>query len=171
MTATRLGFLIALVTLVLDQASKLWVLFSYDLPLKGRVAITPFMDFVMVWNRGVSYGLMQQETDLGRWLLIGLTVLAVVLLTRWLLKEGDAPNAIGLGLIIGGAIGNGIDRLAYGAVADFVLLHAGGFEWYVFNIADAAIVVGVAFLLYGAFPIGRNGAAKSAHEPGQDTTT
>ncbi|GGE34311.1 lipoprotein signal peptidase [Agaricicola taiwanensis] len=171
MTATRLGVIITLITLVLDQASKLWVLFSFDLPLKGRVAIAPFVDFVMVWNRGISYGLMQQDGDLGRWLLIIVTVIAVVFLANWLRKEDGRINAAGLGLIIGGAVGNGIDRVVYGAVADFVLLHAGNFEWYVFNIADAAIVVGVVFLLYGALKIGRDDERSRAEEPGTNTTT
>jgi signal peptidase II len=171
MKATRLGLMIAIITLALDQASKLWVLFSFDLPLKGRVAMAPFVDFVMVWNRGISYGLMQQDGDLGRWFLIALTVVAVVFLANWLRKEDGRVNAIGLGLILGGAIGNGIDRVAYGAVADFVLLHSGSFEWYVFNIADAAIVVGVVFLLYGALKMGRVDDRPRAQEPGTNNHT
>jgi signal peptidase II len=171
MSPRTFGILIALVTLVLDQASKLWVLFVFDLPIRGRVPVLPFTDLVMVWNRGVSYGLFQQHTDVGRWLLIAVTLAVSLFLARWLWRETDAPNVIGLGLVLGGAIGNGIDRVAYGAVADFVLLHAGGFEWYVFNVADAAIVVGVVFLLYGALPIGRRGDARSAERAGPDTTT
>lgn len=171
MTATRLGLIIGATTLVLDQISKLWVLFVFELPLKGRVALMPFVDFVMVWNRGISYGLMQQESELGRWGLIVLTIVAVVFLGNWLRKEAGIANGIGLGLILGGAIGNGIDRIAYGAVADFVLLHAGNFQWYVFNIADAAIVVGVVFLLYGALKSGQTSDRPRADEPGTNTTT
>jgi signal peptidase II len=118
------------------------------------------VDFVMVWNRGVSYGMFQQESTLGRLVLLAVTVAAVVFLSVWMKRESSRFTSFGLGLILGGAIGNGIDRAVYGAVADFVLLHAGGFEWYVFNIADAAIVVGAALLLYGAFWRG-NGSAEA----------
>ena len=148
--ATRLGLIVAVATLIADQASKLWVLFIFGLPELGRVAVLPFFDLAMVWNRGISYGLFQQDGLTGRLVLLAITLVAVVILTIWLRREDSRLAGIGIGLILGGAIGNAVDRLAYGAVADFVLLHAAGFEWYVFNIADAAIVVGVAALLYGA---------------------
>lgn len=147
----RLGLAVAVLTLAFDQITKLWVLFGYRLAEQGRVSVLPFMDFVMVWNRGISYGLFQQDALIGRLLLLAITVGAIVFLSLWLFRETSRLSACGLGLILGGALGNAIDRAVYGAVADFVLLHAAGFEWYVFNIADAAIVVGVALLLYGAF--------------------
>jgi signal peptidase II len=146
----RLGLMVAGVTLVLDQALKLWILFVYELAGRGRVPVLPFMDLVMVWNRGISYGLFQQDGAFGRFVLFAISAVASVFLLAWLRREGSRFSAVALGLILGGAVGNAIDRLAYGAVADFVLLHAGGWEWYVFNIADAAIVVGVALLLYAA---------------------
>lgn len=149
-SALRLGLITAAVTLVADQVSKLWILFEYGLPDRGRVAVLPFLDLVMVWNRGVSYGLFQQSTDIGRYVLIGLSIVAAVVLVIWLRKETSGLAAFAMGLILGGAIGNAIDRAVYGAVADFVLLYGFGYEWYVFNIADAAIVVGVVLLLYGA---------------------
>jgi signal peptidase II len=92
---------------------------------------------------------------LGQWLLLGIKAAAVALLTFWLMRAQSRVLALGLGLIIGGAVGNAIDRLAYGAVADFVLLHITteqwSFNWYVFNLADTAIVAGVAAILYDSF--------------------
>lgn len=152
---TRDGLTAALVTGLLDQALKLWLLFAYDLGSKGRVQIMPFMDFVLTWNTGISYGLFQQDGPFGQWALLTLKVIAVVLLWIWLSRAGSRLTAISLGLIIGGALGNAIDRIAYGAVADFMLLHVTTaqftFNWYVFNLADAAIVAGVAGLLYESF--------------------
>jgi signal peptidase II len=158
--ALRAGILTAVAILAADQITKLWVLFGYELPERGRVVVLPFMDLVMVWNRGVSYGLFQQESLFGRLVLLAVTLAAVVFLSIWMSRESSRFTSFGLGLILGGAVGNGIDRAVYGAVADFVLLHAGGFEWYVFNIADAAIVVGAALLLYGAFRRG-NGSVEA----------
>lgn len=151
MNGLRLGLSVAAVTFVADQALKLWILFIYDLAARGRVPILPFLDFVMVWNRGISYGLLQQEGLVGRLVLLAISVGACIFLVFWLRQKSTRVQSVALGLILGGAAGNAVDRVAYGAVADFVLLHAGSYEWYVFNIADAAIVVGVVLLLYGAF--------------------
>ena len=152
MTPVRLGLVAAALTAALDQASKMWLLLGYDLAAKGRVAVAPFVDLVLTWNFGISYGLLQQDTQLGRWILVAVKVGAVVLLSVWLLRARSQLTALSLGLIIGGAVGNGIDRVVHGAVADFVLLHVTtatfSFHWYVFNLADAAIVAGVAGLLY-----------------------
>jgi signal peptidase II len=160
---TALGLATALIALVLDQALKLWLLFAYDLAEKGAVPLAPFFDLVLVWNRGISYGLFQQDSDLGRWLLLGLKAAAVVLLWVWMSRIGSRLGAVSLGLIIGGAIGNAIDRLAYGAVADFAHFHVTTgtwtFSWYVFNLADVAIVVGVIGLLYES--LFGDGAAKA----------
>lgn len=149
---TRDGFTLALIVLLLDQATKLWLLFGYQLAGRGRVPLLPFFDLVLTWNRGISYGMFQQDTTLGRVILLGITLGAVILLWAWLAKATNRLMALSLGLIIGGALGNAIDRMAYGAVADFALFHittaAFTFHWYVFNLADAAIVAGVAGLLY-----------------------
>ena len=149
---TALGLITALLVCVLDQALKLWLLRVFDLAAKGRVALAPFVDLVLTWNTGISYGWLQQDGPLGQWALLVLKALAVALLWIWLARVGTRLSAVALGLIIGGAIGNAIDRVAYGAVADFVLLHAStatwSFNWYVFNLADVAIVAGVAGLLY-----------------------
>jgi signal peptidase II len=137
---------------VLDQAAKLWLLRVYDLGAKGAVRLIPFLDLVLTWNKGISYGLFQQEGPFGQWALLALKAIAVVLLSIWLARAASRLSAVALGLIIGGAIGNGIDRLAYGAVVDFAHFHvstaAWNFSWYVFNLADVAIVAGVIGLLY-----------------------
>lgn len=149
---TRLGLAVAAIACALDQALKLWLIFVFDLASKGTVALTPFAALVMTWNKGISYGWFQQDGPLGQWALLGLKAVAVALLWIWLARAGGRLAAVSLGLIVGGALGNGIDRLAHGAVADFMLLHiqtaSWSFNWYVFNLADVAIVAGVAGLLY-----------------------
>jgi signal peptidase II len=149
---TRLGLAVAALVFVLDQALKLWLIKLFDLGHKGLVQVAPGIDLVLTWNTGISYGLFQQDSEAGRWILIGIKVLAVALLTVWLARTQTRLTAIALGLIIGGALGNAVDRLTFGAVADFVLLYvataAWRFDWYVFNLADAAIVAGVFGLLY-----------------------
>ena len=146
------GLAVAVIACLLDQASKLWLLQSFELAQKSVVKLAPFVDLVLVWNTGISYGWFQQEGATGQLVLLALKAAAVVLLWIWLARSSSRVSGLALGLIIGGAIGNAIDRLSYGAVADFVLLHAeiGGrrFDWYVFNFADVAIVAGVAGLLY-----------------------
>ena len=155
MTPLCAGIVAALVALVLDQASKLWLLFVFDLGRRGAVALTPFFDLVLAWNTGISYGWFQQDGPIGAAVLLGFKVVAVIALAIWMARSTTRLATIGLGLIIGGAIGNAIDRAAYGAVVDFALFHIqwGGktLNWYVFNLADAAIVVGVAALLYDSF--------------------
>ncbi len=153
--AAVLGFTAAVVTLVLDQASKLYTLFVYDLPVKEPVELAPFVKLIMVWNRGISYGLFQQNSDLGRWVLIVVSILAAIGLSFWISRAAGRVLALSLGLIVGGALGNVIDRLAYGAVFDFIQLHIGTWSWYVFNVADAAIVAGVVGLLYDSFVLDR----------------
>ena len=149
---TRIGLAAALATVAVDQASKLWLLFVFDLPAKGQVHLAPFLDFVMVWNTGISYGLFPQDGGAGQWVLFAIKVVAVILLLGWLYRAGTRLTALGLGLIIGGGIGNAIDRAAYGAVADFVLFFVQTatfrFNWYVFNLADVAVVAGVVGVLY-----------------------
>ncbi len=152
---TRLGLIAAAIACALDQAVKLWLMFSFDLANKGLVHLTAFLAFVLTWNPGISYGLFPQDTDLGRYTLLALKTGAVVILWVWLARAETKLTALSLGLIIGGAFGNAIDRLAYGAVMDFVLFHIDTesfkFAWYVFNLADAAIVAGVIGLLYESF--------------------
>lgn len=149
---TRFGVIVALVVCAIDQAVKLWLLNVFDLANRGIVRLMPFLDLVLTWNTGISYGLFPQESDFGRYVLLALKAGAVLVLWVWLARAEQRLTALSLGLIIGGAFGNAIDRLAYGAVADFVLFHITttgfNFTWYVFNLADAAIVAGVIGLLY-----------------------
>lgn len=149
--AAIIGFAAALITLVLDQATKLYTLRVFDLPLKEPVEFAPFINLIVVWNRGISYGLFQQDGDLGRWILIVVSILASIGLSIWIRRTRAKVLALSLGLIVGGAIGNVIDRLAYGAVFDFIQFQIGDWSWYVFNVADAAIVAGVVGLLYDSF--------------------
>jgi signal peptidase II len=159
-TPFRAGLLALVLTLILDQASKLGLYFGTDLVLTQPWRLAPFADFVVVWNRGVSYGLFQQEGGIGRWLLVALSLAAALGLGIWMRRATSRLLGIALGLIVGGALGNAIDRAAYGAVFDFVHLHAGGWSWYVFNVADAAIVAGVIGLILDSLsPDGRRGRA------------
>ncbi|MBV9555526.1 MAG: signal peptidase II [Pseudolabrys sp.] len=149
---TRFGIAVAAIACLIDQVSKLYLLFVYDLGARGVVHVMPFFDLVLTRNKGISYGLFQQDGPLGQWVLLAFKVVAVVVLTIWLGRASSRLTALCLGLIIGGAVGNAIDRLAYGWVADFALFYAATanwrFNWYVFNLADVAIVAGVVGLLY-----------------------
>jgi signal peptidase II len=151
MSIRLLGLLIALLALGLDQGSKHWLLFVYDIENRQPVALTPFLDIVLRWNRGISYSLFTTSSESGRMILLTLTLLATAALMVWLWRVQRHSTALALGLLIGGALGNAYDRYAYGAVADFVWFHYETFSWYIFNGADIAIVVGVALLIYEAF--------------------
>jgi signal peptidase II len=156
------GLGLAVLTVLVDQAHKWWMLLVYRIEERGRVAVTPFLDLVYVKNLGVSYGMFTQDSPEGQWLLAGFAVLATLALAAWLARGvGDRLVAASLGLIMGGAISNAIDRLVLGGVADFFSFHAYDFYWYVFNIADAAIVAGVFGLLYDSLSPSRNRASKS----------
>src|SRR5439155_15989991 len=109
---TRFGLVVALAAAVIDQAVKLWLLFVIDLGGRGIVTLTPFFDLVLTWNTGISYGLFRQEGPLGQWALLALKAIAVILLWIWLSRATSRLTALSLGLIIGGAIGNAIDRFA-----------------------------------------------------------
>ena len=151
----RRGLLAAIAVLVLDQASKLWLLFVFDIGHRGAVRVTPFFDLVLAWNTGISYGWFQNQGAAGRAILLAVKAVAVIVLAIWMARARTQLATIALGLIIGGALGNAIDGFAYGAVVDFALFHlqfgAKTFNWYVFNLADVAIVAGVAALLYDSF--------------------
>lgn len=144
---SHMALTVAVMTCALDQAHKLYMLLIYRIQDKGTVYVLPFLNYKYVSNPGISYGLMPGW--LGPQTLSAFSVLASLGLYVWLV-HGPTTRLIAwsLGLIIGGAIGNAIDRLWLGGVADYFSLHAFGFYWYVFNIADVAIVAGVAGLLY-----------------------
>ena len=149
------GVIAAIVTLALDQASKLWLLYVFDIGHRGTVKVTPFFDLVLAWNIGISFGWFQNDSEAAQIALMVIKAVAVIALAIWMARSRTVMATVALGLIIGGAIGNAIDRAAYGAVVDFALFHLqiGGksFNWYVFNLADVAIVAGVAALLYDSF--------------------
>jgi signal peptidase II len=151
MTALRFGLVVAVIVLVLDQASKVALIALLRAYPEG-IVLAPFFNLVQVWNRGVSFGMLGGEWlgDNQRWLLAGLAVAVSVVLGWWLRRADSRLDRLALGLVIGGAIGNAIDRVAYGAVADFFDFHLGGWHWPAFNIADAAITVGALCLLLGA---------------------
>jgi signal peptidase II len=151
----RAGMLAAIATLVIDQASKLWLLYVFDIAHRGAVRVTPFFDLVLAWNPGISFGWFQSESPTAQIALMAVKAVAVIVLAIWMARSRTLLATLALGLIIGGAIGNAIDRFAYGAVVDFALFHVQIGEktlnWYVFNLADVAIVAGVAALLYDSF--------------------
>jgi signal peptidase II len=149
---TRLGLAVAAGCAIADQAIKWWLVYGFELGARQPVELAPFFDLVQVWNTGISYGLFQQQGPLGQWALFGVKLAAVFVLWVWLARVHSRLTAISLGMIIGGAIGNAVDRLHWPGVMDFALLHLdlGGerYEWYVFNFADTVIVAGVVGLLY-----------------------
>ena len=151
----RPGVIAAVAVLALDQASKLWLLFVFDIGHRGAVKLAPFFDLVLAWNVGISFGWFQNDSQVAQIILMLIKAVAVIVLAIWMARSRTLIATVALGLIIGGAIGNAIDRFAYGAVVDFALFHVqiGGkpFNWYVFNLADVAIVAGVAALLYDSF--------------------
>ncbi len=149
---TRLGLITAILVFAADQISKYWILRIINLDEREPIQLTSFMDLAMAWNRGVSYGLLATNTQM---LLIILSLVISVFIWFWLAKATHAITAAAFGLILGGALGNALDRALHGAVADFVHLHWGSWSWYIFNVADIAIVAGVALLIYDNFFAGK----------------
>lgn len=147
----RLGLIVALLTLLADQASKWWILDVLRLPELVNVPLlggeTIGLDLTMVWNRGVTFGLLSGDGTWHHWVLAALAMAIAAFLLRWLAKAETRLVAVALGGVIGGAVGNVIDRVRFGAVVDFVDFHVAGWHWYVFNVADAAIVCGVVALV------------------------
>jgi signal peptidase II len=161
MTPQRLGALVALVVFALDRASKLAALARFGGADAAPRPLAPFLDLALQFNPGISFSFFRQDTALGVWLLLGFTLAATALLAAWLWRTSSLMAGLGLGAIIGGALGNACDRLFYGAVVDFLDLHAFGRHFFVFNVADAAINVGVALLILdGLF-------GRSADKPSQ----
>lgn len=144
------GLLVAVAALAVDQSVKTLVLNFLNWEVGRPYTLTPFLDLVLTLNRGISYGMFPQESDAGRWFLIAVKLVVAAVFLVWMATATSRPVALGLGLLIGGALGNAVDRVLYGAVIDFVSLHAYGWYWYVFNLADTAVVAGVIALLYDA---------------------
>jgi signal peptidase II len=146
-THVSAGVVTGFVVLVADQLSKWWVLAVLDLPHLGQVVVLPVLNLTMVWNRGVTFGLLNGFGDWGHLVLAAAAFAVVAALSVWLSRAESRLVAVAIGAIAGGAIGNIIDRLRFGAVVDFIHAHVGLWSWYVFNVADAAIVCGVAALI------------------------
>ncbi len=145
--AARQGLAIAVAVLAADQASKVWLIDLLAADGGRSIRLGPFFNLVMVWNPGVSFGLFASESEAMRWLLVAVSVAVGAGLTVWLVRGTNRWLAIALGLVIGGAAGNAIDRVVHGRVADFFDFHLGAWHWPAFNLADSAIVVGVAMLV------------------------
>ena len=145
----RAGPLTAVVVALADQATK-WTVLRLLEGAGHKLTVTPFFDLVLVYNRGASFGLFQTDSPWGPRLLSGFTVVVIVGLLVWMTRTRERLLTIALGLIAGGAAGNLIDRLSLGHVVDFLDFHIGAYHWPAFNLADSAIVLGVAIVLYGS---------------------
>ena len=142
-----MGAVIAFAVVLIDQMVKAGVLAHFGGSEVDPRPLTPFVDLTLRWNRGISFSLFARVSASSQIALLALTVAATGLLTLWLFRCRSALPAVGLGLIIGGALGNAIDRVAHGAVVDYLDLHAFSRHFFVFNLADAAINIGVALLI------------------------
>jgi signal peptidase II len=152
MTTTRLwgplsslGVAIAALAFGLDQSIKWYLLAIVNMPERQQINIAPFFDLVMAWNHGVSYGLLKTPTQLA---LIAVSLVISLVLWLWVCRSTRPVTVTALGMIIGGALGNSLDRAIHGAVADFFYFHWQDWSWYIFNPADMCIVAGVALLMY-----------------------
>ena len=147
-----LGLIAAAVAFAIDQGNKLWMLDVFHIEDRPRIVVLPFLDIVMAWNKGISYSLLKADTPAGRWILLGLSLAITAIFALLLWRSKGRVASIGLGLIIGAALANALDRFIHGAVADFYHFHTpfslGPLSNYVFNLADVAIVAGVGLLLY-----------------------
>ncbi len=143
----RWGLMVALAALLFDQITKWWMVEIVMRPPQV-IPVTPFFNLVLGWNRGVSFGLFAQQSDYGAWALILIALAIVGVLLVWLYRTENLLPAVGIGLVIGGALGNVIDRVRYGAVVDFLDFHAGGYHWPAFNTADTVIFLGACALVF-----------------------
>lgn len=157
------GGLVVVLVVALDQLTKALILDSQTLLRGDSIDVLPVFSFTLAYNYGISMGLLQAQSDIGRWLLVILQLGIIGWLVQWLLKAEHGRLAVALGLIVGGAIGNNvIDRVRFGYVVDFLHFHAYGWSFYIFNVADAAITVGVALWLLDMALQARNKKASRA---------
>ncbi len=157
------GIGLALLVFVLDQIVKYWIIDGVGLRERGFIDIAPFFNLTWVENRGVSMGMLTADGDVGRWLLVALTAAISAAVAAWLWRERNRLDVTALGLVLGGAIGNIVDRIRFGYVVDFLHFFWGEWHFYVFNVADAAITIGVILLLLRAV-LRSDGRAKSESE-------
>lgn len=155
-----LGMLVAAVALIADQASK-WALMDILRLPEAPIDVLPFFRLVMVWNQGVSFGMFADAGDMRRWVLIGVSLTIVCVLLAWLWRAEKPLIAWAIGLIIGGAVGNVVDRGRWGAVADFFYFHYEQFYWPAFNIADSTIFIGVVLLCWDSIVLSKNSDSKA----------
>jgi len=148
-----LGLKIVLLIFTLDQATKWWIVNEVMNPPRV-IPVLPSFNLVMGWNRGVSFGIFDTASPPNQWLLIGLALIIVTVLLIWLKRADSRLISVALGLIVGGALGNVMDRIHYGAVADFLDFYVGDFHWPAFNVADAGITIGVIVLVLESFFVG-----------------
>lgn len=141
-----LGLLLAVIALVVDQATKWWIVFDIMRP-PHVIPVFPFFNIVLGWNRGVSFGMFSSDSPFSQWLLIGLALAVVAVLLVWMKRAENRLVAVALGLIVGGAIGNVVDRIHFGAVVDFLDFFIGESHWPAFNLADTGITVGAVILV------------------------
>jgi|TARA_R110000782_G_scaffold1725_23_gene7015 signal peptidase II len=145
------GYVVAAAIFVVDQLVKLWIIAGIGLQAKGSINLLPVLSLTWVENRGVSMGLLQADGAKERWILTAVTALIAAGVAWWMRKETNRIDILALALVLGGALGNIVDRVRFGYVVDFVHVHVGAWSFYVFNVADAAITIGVAILLLRAF--------------------
>lgn len=157
------AYLLAALVVLLDQGSKFWILHVFQLPLKVTFPVAGPLHLTMVWNRGVSFGLLRADVDLTRWALVAFSIVVSLFLAVWARRSARALSATALGLVMGGAIGNVVDRIRFGAVADFIDVSRLWFPW-IFNVADAAITVGIALLLLDMLLQEKQGAPVGAQK-------
>jgi signal peptidase II len=158
MSRSKLAFAVAFGIFLADQLSKWLVVGPLALQQVGQIELLPIFNLTWTENRGISLGLLTAEGELGRWLLVGMTALIAAGVAWWITHEHKRGDQIALGMVLGGALGNILDRIRYGYVVDFADLHFGAWRpFLVFNVADAAISIGVIILLLRAF-VARNAA-------------
>ena len=148
-----LGLIILFLVFTLDQATKWWIVTDVMNPPRF-IPVFPSFNLVMGWNRGVSFGMFDSASPPNQWLLIGLALIIVAVLLIWLKRADSRLISTALGMIIGGALGNVMDRIHYGAVADFLDFYVGNFHWPAFNVADVGITIGVIVLVLESFFVG-----------------
>ncbi|WP_337186170.1 signal peptidase II [Phenylobacterium sp.] len=147
----RRAYAVAAATVILDQLTKYWIVSILALPVGATVEVFWPLQWTRIWNEGVSFGLFQARHDLMRWAMVAFSVVVGVTLAVWARKQTRWLPAVGLGLIVGGALGNAVDRALFGAVIDFIDVSRLGFFPWIFNVADSGITVGVILILLDSF--------------------
>ena len=137
--------------LLIDFLSKNKIISIFKDGIVEKIYVNEYLDFILVFNTGISYGLFSGGGDFQKWILISLSILIIIFLLSLIRNESTILSKLGISFIIGGALGNVLDRFTYGAVVDFISLHARGFSWYIFNIADMFIVIGVILFILSQF--------------------